>query len=188
MNATFLNALQSKATQAQAARTVKPADVRIPKGAAKALQVTIERVVNRHRLDVFFSHVPSRTVLDSLKEHGFKWNKDRLCWYHADTKMNRAYLTLCFGETFIGDQYETDVTGSTETQDSAPTLPTPRLESPIPVIDSTGDANQERIPFSPEYERYKQQVNELLAHTKIDAADLMLQAIDCLHKQLLGSN
>lgn len=56
----------------------------------------------------------------------------------------------------------------------------PPLETEEPII--------AEVPETGEYSRFKQQVNELLAEMDIDAADLMLLAVDCLHKATFGVN
>ncbi len=125
------------------------------------ITVRCERVLNRNRLDLYFSAKPSKETRNELKDQGFTWDDSRQCWRHQDTTINRLYLADKFNlPELMQDKFN----------------------------DEAKDEDETKQDFSPHYMRFKNQVKSLQEHLKIDAADLMLQAIDCLYTQTFKVN
>lgn len=117
------------------------------------ITVRCERVLDRNRIDLFFSAIPSEETRTLLKDQGFKFNPDSKAWYHKDCLVNRMFLTATFDlPDLMQDVYNDD-----------------------PKMDVKTNINS--------YATYKDQVNALLTELKLDCADLMIVAIDSLYNR-----
>lgn len=180
MTTNFLDALKNRAAKietslkpapaAQLAR-LEPTVTRLPDGSympnhtqidiamdtAKIQRV--ERVVNKNRLDIYFTQAPNQVTRNNFKSMGWRYSPDRVCWYHQDNKQNCDWLAERYNVQGLDtvDKFKTE----------------PEIVEPE---------------FTPEYATFRVQVDELLAYTKICPADLMLKAIDCLHKKTFSQN
>lgn len=137
----------------------------------------------RNRLDVYFHQKPTDECRSLLKADNWMFSGERLCWFHADTEDNRRFLRDNFGVKL-------------DPKDQGPVIPDtiaplkPVRLSPagggylqdtpaqvtVPETTSTDD-------MGPGFERYRKQVDELIAELRIAPADLMLLAINVLHKR-----
>lgn len=126
------------------------------------ITVRCERVLDRNRIDLFFSAIPSEDTRTLLKDQGFKFNPDTKAWYHKDCLVNRMFLAATFDlPDLMQDVYNDDVKPE--------------------IIEETE--------LNPIWSKYKKQVNALLAADKtLDPADLMIKAIDCLYIQTFKEN
>lgn len=179
MNTAFLSALQnqsqtltqqlvSKSEAKPIAKPVQPVDV---------LKVTIDLVVNRNRIDVFFSQKPSNSVLDSLRSNGFHHRPSDKAWYHQDNLVNRKFLNSTFDADL--EIVEPVLQPEPKTQQTIVVAP------PLPDFDS----EEYKSPYNDShYGVYRDQVDQLIQKLQIRPADLMLRAIDCLYVQVFGSN
>lgn len=127
------------------------------------LVITCERVLNRNRLDVFFSRKPGDEILQKLKAQGFRDRDTDKGWFHFDSEDNRAFCTKEFGAVFEDDNTPDNI--------EAPAAPI--------AVEAT---------VTPEYETFKRQVNELIEYMKVEPADLMLLAVNTLHKKVFGKD
>jgi hypothetical protein len=146
---------------------VLPEPIHIP-------EVRIERVLDRGRIDVYFSDKPDDRTLEILRGNGFRFRPSDKAWFHADNGRNRCIL-----EDLLGVEFENPFVKECGVHDSTAGVP----------VDKGEDADmRDVVPASPEFERYRQQVDELIEHLNIRPADLMLLAIDALHKTTFGRN
>lgn len=171
---TFLSALQSKAVTPIQTATVKSAPIAEPK-----LEIRIELIPQRNRIDVFFSQIPPKNLRAALKIEGFRFNPDSKAWYHQDSENRREYLRSAFGAEL--DQYQ-GIPLSTLI-DSPLNDPSISDVPPVQPLIELCEA-----PIEPELAKFRTQTNELLEQLNLDAADLMLAAIDCLHRQTFEGN
>lgn len=187
----FLNALKNKSATIQATQftPVKPdpivAPVPVQDPIPVPITVKIERVLNRNRLDVYFSDIPSVEVRDNLKDQGFRFDGERKAWYHKDTLLNRLFLHNTFGAPDL-------LTVETPNSDYEPlihTVPEERIGDTIKtpqIVNLETEEDSEKV--SEEFRRYKMQVNALVAELKLDPADLMIRAIGCLYDSVFKVN
>lgn len=134
------------------------------------INVRAERVLDRGRLDLFFSSKPVQETLNKLRDQGFRWNPDNKTWYHKDNLINRLFVADTFGlSELLQDQFNDD-----------PKIADNGKESTI--------SSDPMVEHSPEYETFKKQVNALQKELKLDAADLMLKAIDFLYTSTFKVN
>lgn len=195
MSTTFLNALklksatvqtdlanqakdkQTKASlQAKAIETLFDIDTDVVNGL-----IRVERVLNRNRLDIYFPQKPTEYVRSLLKTHGFRFNDERVCWYHQDNLQNREFLVRQFNASFSDSA---EVPQSTESHDSESAHSQGRVEA----LQSTGNDPEKDSGDSETWQRFKMQVNALQSELGLDSADLMVTAIDCLYKKTLNIN
>lgn len=127
---------------------------------------TIELILDRNRIDIFFPRKPEQFVLDRFHQYGWKYRGLDKAWYHQDTFGNRTLLNVWFNA-----EIETDI---------------PTSEPFAEIIDPVQPKEEPEVTGSPEYVKFKRQVNELISELKIDCADLMLLAVDSLHKAKFG--
>ena len=186
--ATLAEVLRAKSNAALAARSAvqtTPEATSKPEAAPKPRPqsgTTLERVdinVSRNRLDLYFRGVPEQGIRSDMKVHGFRYNPDLVCWYHQDTEANRQFIRKSFAVEIERKEPK-----------PGPIVPTPAtldprpeyllVPEPAPVASPAEEPTTE--PFTPEFSRFRTQVDELIAHLKIAPADLMLLAIDSLHK------
>jgi len=154
MTTTFLNALKQKANEVQATQIPTPKPDPLP---AYAPIVNIDLVLNRNRIDVFFNEKPSDEILCGLRGQGFHYRPSDKAWYHQDTQTNRDFLnSLLKCDIAQKGIVSGDIEPSTDYRPSEE--------------------------LSPEFVKFRSQTNELLEHLKCEPADLMLIAIDALHK------
>lgn len=167
MSTNFLSLLKSKNTNNNQAikidsnfGTPNQAIVDVtPKGygpeVVAPITVRCERVLDRNRLDLFFSSKPDLETRTMLKEQGFTFRDDRMCWQHKDCLINRLFLADKFGlSELMQDQFNDDL----------------------------------KPEVSSEFGKFRSQVDRLVEHLKISSADLMLQAIECLHDKTFKVN
>lgn len=131
-------------------------------------------MLNKNRLDVFFSTKPSDDILKQLKDRCFSFDYQRICWYNKDTDVNREFLKHYFNADFP-EVKPIDI------QSGQLAIKAPNL--PVVESDESGDTNTKG---TPEYLKYKHQVNRLIDALGIDAADLILLAIDTLYREKIG--
>lgn len=146
---------------------------------SKQLTVTIDRVLNRHRLDVFFNQKPSEEILKSLRAHDFHYRPSDKAWYNKDTETNRIFLEYAFGAHFV-DSSDVEDSKSYEVSDNSIL---DNVVVPENSVTLTSVNNEKDLEVSPQFAKFRSQTNELLEHLKCEPADLMLIAIDALHKQ-----
>ena len=131
--------------------------------------LTVDRVLNRGRLDLFFSFKPDDRVLRILNENGWHYRGKDKVWYHKDAKPQHDFLYIEFGIRISSDS-------DTIADDAVTTIdPTP--------VKSVPDVQPQELP---EYEEYKRQAAALIEALKIDAADLMLIAVNHLYQKHFG--
>lgn len=164
-NTNFLAALQAKRTVPEIAAEVQT--FATPISATKPTLI-VERVLNRNRIDLFFSNKPDQKILDSLNNHGWHYRGKDKAWYHQDSEENVLYLCKMFNVGAELHEYKKTSTGKIE--------PDTELiySEPVQVT-----ANSE-ITDTPQFTEFKRKVNLLVDHLKIDMADMMLLAIDAL--------
>lgn len=159
MSTDILNMLQSMKTERMETR--KP---------IKPLNITptidrIEVVVNRNRLDVWFTDKPCQEFRAILKAFNWYFSPERgNSWYNKDTPENRQFLISRFG--ISGSQFEQNE-------------PVPELvptDEPIPAMDHA----EER------FIKYRDQVNQLCEHYGFDKYELLYFAIDRLFKETIN--
>ena len=131
--------------------------------------VTVNIVVDRNRLDIFFAIKPDSATLASLHAWAWHYRPSDKAWYHLDCEANRQYLR---------DTFNLDIDSKVD----------PVVDSnPLLGVDAVPTANVE-VESSDRFEMFKRQVNELSEGLKLDPADLMLEAIACLHKATFTRN
>lgn len=198
MTTAFLNALKTKSaalqTQLEQPKQIKPiASIPMPQMVQdlNKLITSVNVVANRNRIDVLFNRKPDQEILDSLKENGFRYNPTTRAWYHQDNKFNRTYLALFFGADFPIEETEySDFNENTADSND----PDPDFSQSVTLTATTNDADQPSVPISyqpkdsPNFERYKDQVNKLSEHYTIDPVDLMMLAIDALYTRTFNYN
>lgn len=135
-------------------------------------EVRIERVLDRNRIDVFFPEKPSDEIRTSLKDHGFRFNPESCAWYHRDTILNRVYLS-----EFLNAQ-------GLLTSDDLDSIPSEVQGTFQKINDEAGQEPSEES-GNEHYRKFKMQVNALQSELGLDAADLMLRAIDCLYNHVV---
>lgn len=171
----FKSALKLQASTVQANRAIPVLPTKPQKNVIPLAPVTakpdfegygvfdrVEINVTSNRLDLFFTGIPSKKTRQLMKDNGFWYNGETKTWYHRDCETNRQFLRNVF-----------DV--ALEPKQEVPA--TPQLQV-SPTFDPLPDHKG-----SDAFEAFKAQVNELMAELKLDSADLMLVAIDCLHKK-----
>lgn len=156
------------------------------------LITSVNVVANKNRLDVLFNRKPEQPILDSLKDQGFKYNPVTKAWYHKDNKFNRSYLALFFGADFPLE--ETEYTDHDLVNDIDPTDPDVQQSITLTAQVNEAPTPEESKPIaytpsqSPNFERYKDQVNKLSEFHQLDPVDLMMLAIDALYTRTFNYN
>ncbi len=117
----------------------------------------IERVLNRKRLDLFFSSKPDADTLESLHNCGWCYRGTDKAWYHVDTERNRHYLKRKFNISVSEDSDH--------------------------IADDAVTVNEPESKDSPEFAEFKRKVNILVEHLNVSPADLMILAIDALFEK-----
>lgn len=134
----------------------------------KDANITHVDLVNSHnRIDIFFDMVPSNSQRHSMKQHGFRYNPDRVCWYHKDTPLNRKFLFERFNvmDLDIDDKESESITVG-------------QIQAIKPMLEIQDTAKEK-----PDYIVYKKQIAELLQVLNCDFADLPLIAVNCLYEK-----
>lgn len=146
------------------------------------LIVTIDRVINRGRLDVFFNQKPSDLILRRLKDKGFHFRPSDKAWYHKDTEENRLFCEAYLSANFAQD----DQAGSAQltTSDESGAIDNDYRNSV--TLTSNTEEFESIDPTVKSYAIYKQQCENLANHLKCDVADLALIAINNLHIAIFG--
>lgn len=125
--------------------------------------VICDIVTARNRLDISFPDgKPEQEIIDALKFYGFRWNRASQCWFHQNSEENREILKTLFGMIF---------------DDS----------DPLPVKIEEKPAEESQAPASPEFQKYKDQVDTLIDVLGVRPADLMLLAIDALYREKIDT-
>ena len=118
--------------------------------------IIVERVINKHRIDLFFNSKPDDVTLAALHKNGWHYRPSDKAWYHKDATEQHVFLELELGIV----------------------IEEKKLEEP-PIADSFTQNTEEL----PEYTEFKRQVNVLVEHLKVSPADLMLLAIQALYEK-----
>lgn len=173
MNA-FQAALAAKAQALNQARlATKPEAKSVPAPEQKPINVFIDLHKKDNEIRISFTDQPSDGIKKLMLANGWKVQLVAGIWSHDDCEANREFCRKVFNAVL--DPYE-DHTVS----DGCAVIDAPVLESdPVPSLDNDG---------SPDFNRYKQQIRELLEHLKVDCADLQLMAIDSFHKATFARN
>lgn len=202
---TFLSTLQAKAiTPVQTETTVNPGPNELPPELCKKhepdkLTINIQLVSSRNRIDIFFSAIPSEDIRTDLKRFGFKFNPDSKAWYNKDCENNRDILRAMFNadlEPYQGIALSTLVDSpppgmnrdGQECTGCSDGLPKHTCETytDVPPVQPLIELCE--APIEPELAKFRTQTNQLMEQLNLDAADLMLAAIDCLHRQTFRGN
>ena len=172
----FLQALQAKSAAINQARVPvapKPTPAPMARVVPENKQiVSVSIVMDRNRLDVTFSIKPDSATLASLHAWAWHYRPSDKAWYHLDCEANRQYLRDTFG---------LDIDKRVDHNDANPLLGYDRLVRDVPTASV-------EVESSDRFEMFKRQVNELSDTLKLDPADLMLEAIACLHKATFPRN
>ena len=126
----------------------------------QSIEVSARRVINRNRLDISFSDIPSPDDRSALKERGWRYNGEGAYWYHADTVDNRTFIEGRFNLKLISPEASPEAS--------------PEVSPEVSPEDVTP------------YGVYKRQIDELIEHLKIGPADLQIRAIGALHKEIFS--
>lgn len=145
-----------------------PAAVKPHNNAANIRLVEID--TDRNRIDIYFNYVPSDSQRYELKQRSWRYNPDRVCWYHKYNRENVQYLNLHYGQDIDFIPSDNVPMGMTIETVSVP------IPEPVPQV-------LESDPASP-FEQYKKQVKDLCEALKVDPADLALIAVSKLHDQV----
>lgn len=218
MTNAFINALKQQANQVQAnikKSTIKPKNEPIPhdysdgnyqvskqngqyfikptiadsKTNEPAHVTHVDLVQSHNRIDIYFNTVPDVFQRNTLKAKGFRYNPDKVCWYHKDCDDNRYFLNERFcldleiGTPATLIEVNSPVTmlanGLQQASDQGLGVLIPEIKNtPIAEIQSLNEQIEK-----PCYITYKKQIAELLQALGCDFADLPLIAVDCLHKK-----
>lgn len=126
----FFQALKARASTIQAERATKTTEstneaVESP-GSIPALELTVDIVESRNRLDVSFNRIPEEDIRERLKQAGFRFSGERKCWYNIDCQANRLFLRNSF-EVDLADHPSFKPSGkpNIDTVDVAPPVPMP---------------------------------------------------------------
>lgn len=162
----FANALKKKS---ETILSQQPVIVRREKPIDPPLIITVERVLNKNRIDVFFSNPPVDRVVQMLQERHWSFRHEDKAWFNSDTYDNRLFCEQHLGASFdeMGD-INAPITEGTETSEV------------LHAVTLTGNVQQPMKDFC--YETYKLQCRELQAHFKCEFADLAIVAINHFHK------
>jgi hypothetical protein len=181
MNA-FLSALQAKA----------PNPIQTPPAPKPKLELRIELVSSRNRIDLFFSEIPPEDTRRFMKQKGFRFNPDSKAWYHQDNEEHRDFCRKMFGATLDAyltpyqphydgcDANDNECTACTDNVGEHTCEPLPDVPPTQPLIELC------ETPVTPEFAKFREQTNQLIEQLKIEPADLMLVAIDALHREIFG--
>jgi hypothetical protein len=164
--------------------------------AAADFSVTVDRVLNRNRLDVFFSVKPPEGVLEALRNAGWHFRPSDKAWYHQDSEVNRTFLSTLLHIEWPAEPEHIapavvlpDVVPVARL--SAPEVPAAALV-PVPTTIEISEREYTVVDYTPQpeaFSRYTQQVDELKTHLKlVDSTQLLFAAVDCLHKQTFCQN
>lgn len=166
-NNPFLAAIQSAAKKQQEQREAEIARSKVPPVPAKKVEpkpVTVDKELNTGNLVVH--NLPDKFG-DQLTRAGWHWQIGSQTYF---TKETPEALKL------LGELLDLDL----GTEDN----PLPEVVEPQQVQ----SVEPEDSEYSPEFQKYRNQVDDLLGHLKIHAADLMLLAIDTLHRETFRRN
>lgn len=191
MTIDFLSALKGKASAIQATRkdtskpvptpnkyipqtpTVKPHPVSPPYPKLPEAQIDRVEIVERdNRIDLYFTDKPTPDQRGVLKTAGWWFAAERTCWFHFDGEVNREFLRKTYNLDIDRKPESISLVAPADTS----------FTFAVPSPEITADQSDPHTEEPQEYLRFKVQVNELLTELKIDAADLMLIAINALHK------
>lgn len=136
----------------------------------------IERIVNTGKINLLFPSKPSKEIRESLKNEGFWFDPVTLIWSAKDNLSNRLLLNELFGAVFDNLQQEL-----ASIQVEASKTEDPSLEPEICEPEVSYEGNDQ-------YKKFKYQVASLQHELKLDAADLMLEAINKLYEFTFKQN
>ena len=136
----------------------------------------IERIVNTGKINLLFPSKPSKEIRESLKNEGFWFDPVTLIWSAKDNLSNRLLLNELFGAVFDNLQQEL-----ASIQVKASKTEDPSLEPEICEPEVSYEGNDQ-------YKKFKYQVASLQHELKLDAADLMLEAINKLYEFTFKQN
>lgn len=207
----FLNALKQQAPNFNNKSVIQNNPTEAPENKPTfndPIFVNINRVLSHNRLDVDFSRKPDQFVIDGLKQHDFWWNPKDKVWFHKDTEDNRKFLAEQFGATFIDAQannatfteepiFQTvsDIENDAEAQsieDQTLNDAEAQLIENQTLNDAETTQTYEVMPIdhpieTPEFTKYKNQVDALMQKLNLTAADLMVYAIDQLYRNTIAN-
>lgn len=166
----FINALKNQSsamTQSRKPTVLAKKIAATVEAHRNPLIVTVDRVLNRNRLDIFFNQKPSEDILTLLRLHNWHFRPSDKAWYHQDNETNRMFCEQTFNASFSdsGDVSQGESEDRADFSDS------------VTLTSSTNESGEQSA-----FEIYKQQCDELIAHLGVNPADLALIAVSALHK------
>lgn len=173
--ASFLSSLQGATNKINEKRQAPAAP------AADKTNCTVKLILNRNRVDVLFPEKPSEFILQALRDKGFRFRPSDKAWFHQDNPGNREFLTKLVKAEFEQDDEPTKALAVGDPGVNG--APGAQSFSPLATCE-----DHSALLELPDYETFKQQCQELLNHYGLDAADLMLLAVDKLHKNTFSIN
>lgn len=134
----------------------------------RKITVKIDHVINKNRLDIFFSARPEQDTIHILKSNGWYYRGKDLAWQHQYKQENIRFIQEKIIPFFECDSYPVmEVTEKNEPQIDTPLND---LDEPLPSVCT----NDHLVKF----ETYCRQVDYLKLQLKIDLQELLYQAID----------
>lgn len=144
----------------------------------------LPRIINnlsKNRLELYWDEKPQREVLATLKSFNFWWDRDRQCWFNFNNAAVRGFLVEYFHADF-GDEPVIELPEKDQERivkeaisESSLSLEM-RREAVIPETPKELPSDEKTL------ERYRDQVDELITHLNMRPGDLIILAIDHLHK------
>lgn len=134
------------------------------------LEVRVRLMLATEEIEVHFSRFPGESIIADLKKAGFRWNST--CWFAKDSEQKRAFCRARFNAAELEPFQETPT--------PAPVEPPKLVVRDTPVEAAKPDTS----PFG----IYKRQVDELVEYLHINPSDLLLLAMDKLHKATFSVN
>lgn len=170
-----IQALGRKASAAVPAETVQP---------EYPLIVTVQRILDKNRLDVFFNRKPSEDILGKLHRHGWRFRPSDKGWFHRDCENNRNDLSIWFDAEFDAVEACIDLEPKdTENLQICAVSNDSEKSEPVTAFEPVNPVNDDRQPLAVDFEKYSKQVDSLCEALKLRPADLMVIAIEELFKQ-----
>lgn len=146
------------------------------------ITVTVDQVVNKNRIDIFFSRKPSDQTLDLLRKANWWYRPSDKAWFNKDSSEARLFCVKHFAADF-------------DAPEEIPVTPAEveAIETTGPIVTLTSETvetieQMEPEAFTPDLTRYKKQIDELLAHLKCDSTDLLFMAMDAFHKRTFSKD
>lgn len=131
-----------------------------------------------------WTKIPSAATRASLKRF-MRWDPIGSYWHCADVPGNRQLLERELGADFSG--LEADIV-SVPAAPAIVSEPALVASEPQPAEMSDSEVEERILVDGARFLIFRSQIDELREHLGIDGADLMVLAVDCLHKTRLGGN